>query len=170
MLRLSILLIILSSCKVLKDNDIIHKGSYINEIFCKYLSNLNFDNSNKIEIYKGFSNDVKDPEKFIRKYGSQSVDFEYFEKKSWLDTKIFCSSFNELIQCNISVGDFDFKNFSNEVKVIRVSEFYFFSNNKGFFIASTVCGESCEVADIYFFEKDENGSMAVKFLSFYYIS
>ncbi len=170
MLRFSIFLFGLSSCLIFKNSDVNQKTFHTNKIFCTYLSEINIGGSNKIEIYKGFQNDIKDPEKFIRKYGNQNIDFESFIKSAWLDSLSFTNLCDNSTKCNISKNDFDYKNFNSDVKVIRVSEFYFFKYNKGYFVVSNVCGESCEVADIYFFEMDENGNFSVKFLSFYFIS
>ncbi len=165
-IRSGVFLLSLITCFVCRGNEVNQKTFHTNQIFCTYLLNENTGGSNKIEIYKGFQDDVKDPEKFIRKYGNQNFDFDDYLKREWLDSISFSNVCDNLTQCNISESDFDYKKFKSDIKVIRVSDFYFFNNNKGFFIASTVCGESREVADIYLFEINENNSVSVKFLSF----
>lgn len=171
MLKLILIILTLSGCLIFKStpNNNIDKN-ITSKIVCSFLSNLTKDSQDTMQIYKGFLNDIKSPEHFIRKYGNQTIDFEPYLASTWIEDKNInekCQSYHHLI---ISKFDFAYTNFNPNVKILRLSEFYFLGRFKGFFIASTICGSSCEVADIYIFDIEKDDKISIRLFSPYFVN
>ncbi|MCB9309094.1 MAG: hypothetical protein H6567_03430 [Lewinellaceae bacterium] len=156
------------NCTLQKDRNFIGNSITPRSIFKGFLARyIKVEDHKNVCVCKGFQNDVNDPSFFIRKYSPMYLDDDSFINSQWLKNS-YTKRFSNVHNCNGYQRNIDNSpNESNGI-ILKLSKFYFFKNNTGFFIASQAC-ESCEEANIYGFKLDSSNSVVVELLSPYFI-
>ena len=141
-----------------------------NHVVLEYLSEIEgIDFCDKpVYIYRGFNSEIN-ANIYRNRYFDNSIKMDSTISTDWIDKDI-----NDICKCNqnlfISINDFSYTHFDKQDVVFRFSDIYFVSNTAGFFIASKVCGQNCEIANIYTFTFDNENKCKITLASYYYIN
>lgn len=170
MLKYIPLFILLSSCSPF-NNKVINRASFDpNLVLCEFIKYCNLNPSTKVSVYKGFENEINDPIKFTNRFNCNIYEFKNFDQFYWINDNQFNKQCDEKRKIRISNNDFTYSSFNENVFTLRISNFYYYNSRNGFFLASNICGLSCEEANIYYFEYNDHKDISIKLISPYFVT